>query len=102
MSLIEPQEGVAVGLGLHRSLGGDDLACARPVVDDDLLAERLRKPLRQHARRDVGHAARRVGKEHLDRLGRIVLREGSGPEALERTGYFSPQSLSWSLRITPK
>ncbi len=78
--LVEPQERITVGLGLHRRFRGDDLAGARPVVDDELLAELLRELLPDHARGDVGDPARCVGEQDLDRLRGIILRERDGAE----------------------
>src|SRR5438046_10551493 len=51
---------VAVGRGLRDELGGDRAACADPVLDDELLAERYRQPLGDDSRLVVGDAARGV------------------------------------------
>ena len=42
----------------HDRLGADVAAGARPVLDDEGLAEPLRQPLTHQARHDVGRAAR--------------------------------------------
>jgi len=49
-------------------------ACARPVIDDELLAEPLRQPLADQAGRDVGHAARRKANNDAHGPRRIGLR----------------------------
>ena len=51
------EERVAVGRRVHDGLGADIAAGARPVLDDELLAEPLRQPLPHQPRDDVGRAA---------------------------------------------
>ena len=55
----DQEERVAIRGRTHDRLGGDIAAGARPVLDDELLAEPLRQPLTHQARDDVGRAARR-------------------------------------------
>ena len=60
---------VAVGFRTHDRLGGDIAAGARPVLDDEWLAETLRQPLPYQARNDVDLAAR--GRPTIKRTGRV-------------------------------
>ena len=53
----DQEQRVAVRGRAHDRLGGDIAAGARPVLDDELLAEPLRQPLTHQAREDVGRAA---------------------------------------------
>ena len=53
------QQRVAVRRRARGRLDADHVAGARPVLDIELLSHHLRELLRQHARRDVGAAARR-------------------------------------------
>ena len=55
----DKEERVAVRRRPHDRLGADIGAGARPVLDDEWLAEPLRQPLADQARDDVGPAARR-------------------------------------------
>src|SRR5262249_56619072 len=55
----DQEERVAVCRRAHDRFGADVGAATRPVVDYELLAEPLRKPLADEARRDVVCAARR-------------------------------------------
>ena len=50
----DKEECVAVRRRVHDRLGTDVAAGARPVVDDELLAESLRQPLTDQARENVG------------------------------------------------
>ena len=52
----------------------DIAASTRPVVDNKLLAEPLRKPLADQSGCDVGHAARRERHDDTHRPRRIALR----------------------------
>ncbi len=65
---------VAVGLGLGDGADPDRAARARPVLDDERLAELLRQALRHRARHDVRGAAGREGHDDLHPLGRPRLR----------------------------
>ncbi len=51
------QQRIAVRRRAHDRLGPDIAAGARPVLDDEWLAEPLRQPLTDEARDDVGRAA---------------------------------------------
>ena len=64
----DQEERIAVRRRTHDRLGGDIAAGARPVLDDELLAEPLRQPLTDQARDDVGRAA--GGKPTMMRTGR--------------------------------
>jgi hypothetical protein len=77
---------VAVGLRLDHDLGADIAAGARPVLDDEILAELFRKPLRGEPRDDVRRAAGREGDDHLDWAGRVGVRVGDAGERRQRGG----------------
>ena len=51
--------------------GAEVAAGARPVVDDDLRAERLAEPRRNDARNEIGIAAHAIGHDEADRLLRV-------------------------------
>ena len=53
---------ITVRWRIHGRFGADIGARARPVLDDELLAEPLREPLTDQTRDDVGSAARRKGR----------------------------------------
>src|SRR5882672_10481818 len=91
MALVEPEQRVPVGLGLHHRLAGDHLARAGPVLDEHLLTEALRQFLRDHARGDVGDTARAVRQQDPDRLSGIVLRERR-PGAREQGQAAEPEA----------
>ena len=55
----DQQQRIAVGRRLHHRLGGDVGAGARPVIDDELLAELFGQPFGRQPRHGVGGAARR-------------------------------------------
>jgi hypothetical protein len=59
---------------MQRRLAADVAGGPAAVVDDDLLAEPLRQPLSDQARREVDRAARRERRDQLDRAGRVGLR----------------------------
>jgi len=58
-------------------LGGEHRRCARPVVDDHLLTERLRKLSGEGACRDIGGAARRKPDDHTYGSRWILLSAGA-------------------------
>jgi hypothetical protein len=68
-------ERVAIGRGFGCEIRADGSAGAGPVVDEDLLAELLGKPRRQHSRRRVGEAAGRERHYQPDGTRRPGLRE---------------------------
>ena len=53
MRCADLEQRVAVGRRAHDRFGADIAAAARPVVDDDGLAEPLRQPLTDQAREEV-------------------------------------------------
>src|SRR5262249_19803389 len=71
------EQRVAVGGCLHDRLGGDVAAGARPILDDELLAETLRKPLPDQPRDNVGGAAGGKSHQQAHRPRRIGLRCGN-------------------------
>src|SRR5262245_2596933 len=54
----DKQQCMAVSRRTYNRLGRDIRTLARPVLDDEWLAESLRQPLGNQARRDVGSAPR--------------------------------------------
>ena len=78
------QEGVAVGRRARRRLRADRVAGARPVLDDDLLAERARQPVAEQPADDVGRAAGGLRDDELDRLRGPALRVGAGGREQQR------------------
>ena len=83
----DQKQRVAVGRRAHDRLGGDIGAAARPVFDDDRLAEPLRQPLPHQPRRDVRRAAGGVADDQPYRPRRIGLRpctRETGPGARPR------------------
>jgi hypothetical protein len=78
---------ITVGCGIRDDFGAYGAAGADARFHDDLLAPCLRQFRRDHARHDVGRAARCAERQHeTDRLYRILLcahaasREGAGNE----------------------
>jgi len=67
------QQRIAVGGCVHDRLGGDVGAGARPVLDDELLAQSLRQRLCHQAGHDVSAAARRKSNDDPHRFCRIGL-----------------------------
>ena len=70
----DQEERVAVRRRTHDRLGGDIAAGARPVLDDEWLAEPLRQPLTHQAREDVVRAAGGKADDDAHRPRRIGLR----------------------------
>src|SRR5262245_61402921 len=68
------EQRVAVCRGVHDRLGADVGAATRPVVDYELLAESLRQPLADQARRDVVRAGGRDRHDQTHRPRWIGLR----------------------------
>src|SRR5215470_4884251 len=54
------EERIAVGWGAHDRFGRDVGAAARPVLDDERLAEPLRKPLTDQSSKNVLSATGRI------------------------------------------
>src|SRR5262249_17570590 len=65
-----------VGLGLRHFLERQDAEGAGLVLHHEGLAEALAQLLAEHARDDVGRAARRIGHEDAHRLARILVLSG--------------------------
>ena len=74
MRCADLEQRVAVGRRAHDRFGADIAGAARPVVDDDGLAEPLREPLADQAREDVTGAAGREADHDAHRPRRIGLR----------------------------
>ena len=70
----DQQQRVAVRRGAQHGLGRDIGAAARPVFDDEGLAELFRQPLPHQARREVRRAARRIADDEANRPRWIGLR----------------------------
>ena len=62
------QQGVTIRLRRHDQLRGQQPACARTVVHNDLLAHVLRKFLANRARQHIGRATGCGGHNNADRL----------------------------------
>ena len=75
-------------------------AGTRLVVDGDGLAQALRQPLAEHARHGVDPAARRVGGDQRDRLGRVGLGAGERASGLSSVPVAAAptRTASWRLR----
>ena len=80
------QNGVAVRLRAHDRFGADIAAGARPILDDELLAETLAGRLRYDARQAVGGLTGRKADDHAHRLRRIGLRPGELRDGRKRGG----------------
>ena len=74
VSLNDQKERMAVGRRTHDRLGADVARSARPIVDNKLLAEALRQPLRDQACDGVGRPASGVADDDAHRPRRIGLR----------------------------
>ena len=70
----DEKECVAVGGRPHDRLRGDIAAGARPVLDNELLTERLRQPLTDQAGDNVGRPASGKANNDAHRPRRIGLR----------------------------
>ena len=70
----DEEERVAVGGRAHDGFGGDIAGGARPVLDDEWLAEPLRQPLADQAREDVIRATGGKADDQAHRPRRIGLR----------------------------
>ena len=81
---IDQQNGVAVGRGVHDRFGADVVSGSGLVLDDELLAEPLRQPLRDHARGDVGAAAGREWHDDAHRTRWIGLRHRDARQRRQR------------------
>jgi hypothetical protein len=68
------EQHVAIGWRPHDRFGADGTSAAGPVLDDELLAEMLRQPLRHQTRNDVARAGWRERHNHAHRPRRIGLR----------------------------
>jgi len=80
------EERIAIRCRTHDRLRGDITAGARPVLDDELLAEPLREPLADQACDDVGAAAGGKADDDADRPRRIGLRPGDPRDGRQRGG----------------
>ena len=78
------QERVAVGRSAGDDLGGKIAAGARPVVDDEFLAELLPERRGNQAHVGVGRGAGREADDDAHRPRRIVVRLGNARDGRER------------------
>jgi hypothetical protein len=94
------QQGIAVGRCLSDEIGADRAAGTRLVLDEELPAELLRKPRREHARGRVGEAAGRQRHHDAHRargigLCKALQREGHSNE--EKEEAFHPRNTGSGL-----
>jgi hypothetical protein len=83
------EQRVAVGRGAGDRRGRDDATRAESIFDHERFAEPIGQIPRDHAGEQIGAAAGRVGRNHGDEVGRIVLRARQGrnkQEARDRGG----------------
>jgi hypothetical protein len=71
---IGQEDRIAVGTRIHDGLGGDVAACARPVLNDERLAEPLLQPLTHQTREGVVSAAWGIADNPVHRPAWIGLR----------------------------
>src|SRR5262245_2318721 len=71
---------------MNRGLGADIVAGARLVLDEDLLAQSLREPLRHDAGGDVRAAAGGIGNDPAHGPGRVVERGGAADASQRENG----------------
>jgi hypothetical protein len=65
--MVDTADGIAVGGSPGHNLGADIAACARAILDDDLLAQPQSKFLCDNPRDNVGTAARWKWHDQADR-----------------------------------
>ena len=80
------EQRVAVRGRSHDILGSKTAACARPVLNDELLTEPVPDPLSDQAGDDVGPAAGRKADDHAHRSCRIIERPGNARQHRQRRG----------------
>ena len=95
---IGEEQRVAVRRGARHGFGPDDRAAAGAVLDDELRAQALAVFLRREPCHDVDAAAGRVGDDHADGLGRVLLGldvrpAKRGSESREQAGLVELHSL---------
>jgi hypothetical protein len=78
------EERIAVRRRPHDHFGADIAAGARPVLDDELLAEPLRQPLPDQARQNVGRAAGGEADNQVHRMPRIGVRSRRPADSRKR------------------
>jgi hypothetical protein len=83
--VVDDKKRVAVRRRSHDRFGGDIAVAARPVLDDELLTESLRKALTYQASENVGPTASRKADDNAHRLRRIGLR-GRNPRDGRKCG----------------
>src|SRR5262249_11736173 len=82
----DQKQRMAVGGRMRHCLGSDLPLRARPVLDDEWLAETLRQPLTNQAREDVGWTAGRKADHDPHRPRRVGLRESDARDDRQRGG----------------
>src|SRR5262245_4278435 len=78
------EERIAVRRRAHDRLGGDVVAGAWPVFNNELLTEPLREPLSYQTRDDVTRTAGAIADENAHRPRRIGLRESKARDSWQR------------------
>ena len=80
---------------VHDRFGAEVAAAARPVLNDELLAKPLRKPMTEQACEDIGPAASRNVDDNAHGPGRIGLRPSEGRCSRQRgSAYCEMQQLT--------
>jgi len=80
----DQEQRVTVGQRMRRRFGAHIAAGARPVIDDELLAEPLRQPVTDQAGVDVGRSSRRKADDDMHRPRRIGFRAHDARHGRER------------------
>ena len=83
---VDQEQRVAVGGRMNHRLGTDVVAGARLVLDEELLAQSLREPLRHDARGDVRAPAGGIGNDPAHGPGRVVERGGAADSCQGESG----------------
>ena len=100
---VGPEQRIAVGRRAHDRIGRDVAGGARPVLDDELLAEPLGERLTEQTHEDVGAAAGRIADDAAHRPGRIGLRPRKTRHGWERSSARRQlqKSSAWKLHDVP-
>ncbi len=98
------QQRVAVGRRVHDRFGGDVAAGAGAVLDDELLAEPVRQPLRHQPRHDVERAAGGEPDDYPHRPRWIRLRQTGARTAVSaaRAGGKTQETAAWHRHLSAR